>query len=264
MVSYRCGVCRDCRLHRAREAAIRCYHESTLHEENCWLTLTYERDPCSVAKVDLQKFFRRLRRAGFRFRYVAVGEYGEAFSRPHYHVCMFGMDFGDRYPWKRSHGGLLYRSKTLEKYWKWGHALISELTLENAGYTCRYTLKKITGDLAEEHYQREFNGVTVNVTPEFVLWSTKPAIGRRWIEKYWREVFPADEVIYKGRPCPVPRYYFKWLEGNQPEMAARVRGARMAAYAAQERETGLRQVQSAQARDGRTRNLKRSYESSDP
>ena len=36
-----CGQCVGCRLERSRQWAIRCMHESQLHEKNCFITLTY-------------------------------------------------------------------------------------------------------------------------------------------------------------------------------------------------------------------------------
>ena len=262
MSRIRCGVCRDCRLHSAREWAIRCVHEAQMHERNCFVTLTFETDPASIAKRDLQVFFKRLRNRGLKFSYYACGEYGEKFARPHYHVCLFGIDFGeDRYPWKRTpKGSLLYRSPLLETCWKYGHAYIGELTQESAGYTARYCMKKITGDLADQHYQREFMGHIISVTPEFAMMSKHPPIGLRWLQKYWRDVFPADNVIYNGKECPVPRYYFKWLEANEPAMAKIVQAKRKDYYSEQENETGLRMLQAAQSRDGRYKKLIRNYE----
>ena len=261
LLTFRCGVCRDCRLYRAREWAIRCYHEAQMHTDNCFLTLTFETDPGSIAKRDLQKFFRRMRDAGEKFRYFAVGEYGEQFTRPHYHVCLFGMDFPDRYPWKRTPAGnLVWRSAKLEKYWKWGFAHIGELTQESAGYAARYSMKKITGDVSEMHYKRDFNGYEISVQPEFALMSKHPAIGLQWLQKNWREVFPADEVIYKGKVCPVPGYYMRWLEANEPAVFEIVKANRIEHYRDQEYETGRRQHQRAQARDGSINRLQRSYE----
>lgn len=259
-ITFRCGVCRDCRLHKAREWSIRCTHEAQMHINNCWLTLTYKTDPCSIAKRDLQIFFKRLRNTGAKFSYFACGEYGDKLSRPHYHICLFGHDFTDKYPWKKSHGGLLYRSPTLEKCWKWGHALISELTPANAGYTARYSMKKITGDNAAEHYTREFNGLTVNVTPEFIVMSTRPPIGLSWLEKYYTDVFPHDHVIYNGKQCPVPVYYAKWLKIHHAKMFETVQANRKIHYQELEYETGKRIYQAAVARDLRTKNLIRGYE----
>ncbi|AXL15428.1 replication initiator protein [Microviridae sp.] len=253
LITLRCGVCRDCRLHHAREWAIRCYHETAMHDRNCWLTLTFETDPVTISKRDLQIFFKRLRNAGKRFRYFACGEYGDKLSRPHYHVCLFGTDFPDAYPWKRSKGGLLSRSPTLERAWTWGHALIAPLTLESAGYTARYTMKKIKGDLADEHYKREYNGNVIDVHPEFQLQSR--GLGLEWIQKNFREVFPRDHVIYKGKECPVPRFYVKWLEANEPKMFEELQVQRKIYYDELEYETGKSMHQKAVARDSKTKTL---------
>ena len=36
-----CGQCIGCRLDRSRAWAMRCIHEASLHDENCFITLTY-------------------------------------------------------------------------------------------------------------------------------------------------------------------------------------------------------------------------------
>jgi len=226
-----------------------------MHSQNCWLTLTFEHDPVTISKHDLQVFFKALRHAGHKFSYYAVGEYGEKLSRPHYHVCLFGTDFDDKYPWSRSKGGLLYRSPKLEKAWPHGHAKISELTLENAGYTARYTMKKINGDMADEHYVKDYHGIDVKVLPEFALMSLKPPIGKRWLEKYWQDVFPADTVIYKGKECPVPRYYYNWLQIEHPDIFKVVQAKRIAFHKDQEYITGERMHQAGVARDQKTKTL---------
>lgn len=261
--NLRCGVCRDCRLHRAREWAIRCYHEAAMHQRNSFLTLTFKNDPGSISKRDLQIFIKRLRKAlpGRSMRYFACGEYGEKLGRPHYHVCLFGYDFPDKIPWVKSpKGNLQYRSQLLEKCWPEGHALIGELTMESAGYTARYALKKITGSAETDHYNREFLGTTINVTPEFQLQSAKPAIGRRWIEKYWEDVVRTNSVIYKGKECPIPSYYNRWIKENHPDAHKTMQEAWRKRREAAEYETGLRMHHAALARDNRTKSLRRSLE----
>lgn len=261
--NIRCGMCRDCRLHRAREWAIRCYHEASLHERNSFLTLTFELDPGSISKRDLQLFFKRLREAlpGRKLRYFACGEYGEKLGRPHYHVCLFGYDFPDKYPWVKSpKGNLQYRSALLEKAWPHGHALIGDLTMESAGYTARYALKKITGSVESDHYTRDFLGTTINVTPEFQVQSLKPAIGLGWIKKHWEEVARGNSVIYKGKECPIPRYYNNWIKENHPDAYKAMQETWEAHREGLAYETGLRMHQAAVGRDQRTRNLRRSME----
>ena len=39
-----CGQCVGCRLERSRQWAMRCLHEASLYEDNCFLTLTFAPD----------------------------------------------------------------------------------------------------------------------------------------------------------------------------------------------------------------------------
>ena len=255
-----CGVCIDCRIRKARDWAIRCAHEAQTQTRSSFLTLTYASDPGSISKRDLQLFFKQLRNQGSRFTYFACGEYGEQFARPHYHVCMFGEDFPDKYAWNRAKGGVLYRSDKLEKAWPHGHAKIGSLTDKSAGYTARYNLKKITGDKSIDHYMREFNGFNINIQPEFQLQSTRPAIGLVWIRRYWKDVFPRDEVVFNGKTYQPPDYYMRWLKHNQPEMHTEVLERRIEAQRDAPFESGERQYFAAKARDGKYKSLKRDYE----
>ena len=68
-----------------------------MHKVSCMLNLTYNDDWIpehgQLVKDDLQRFFKRMRKAGFKFRYVASGEYGDKTRRPHFHIALFGLDF---------------------------------------------------------------------------------------------------------------------------------------------------------------------------
>ena len=97
-----CGQCVGCRLERSRQWAMRCLHEAKMHDRNCFVTLTYNNDNVpadrSLNYRDFQLFMKRLR---FHFRGVPIrfymcGEYGEDFGRPHFHACLFGLDFPDK------------------------------------------------------------------------------------------------------------------------------------------------------------------------
>lgn len=228
-----CGVCIDCRVSAARNWSIRSYHETSLHPRNCWVTLTYETDPTSLSRRDTQLFFKALRKAGYRFRYFGCGEYGEKGDRPHYHICLFGIDFShDRFPWKRNNGNLLYRSPSVEKAWPHGHALLSDLSDQNALYTAGYTTKKLNGkattfidpETGLRHYERVnyITGEIIDVLPEFTMASRRPGIGYGWIEKYLEETYAADSVVMNGREYPVPKYYDKVCENLNPELWAKV------------------------------------------
>ena len=77
-----CGVCRGCRLDRARDWAFRCMCEADMHDENSFVTLTYNDENLpenrSVKKQELSKFIRRLRKAVWPkfIRFYGCGEYG--------------------------------------------------------------------------------------------------------------------------------------------------------------------------------------------
>lgn len=37
--------------------------------------------------------------------------------------------------------------------------------------------------------------------------SLKPGIARGWFDKYWRDVYPHDRVVVRGKESKPPRYY---------------------------------------------------------
>lgn len=216
-----CGKCIGCRLEQARQAAVRCMHEASLHEHNTFLTLTYgEKCPLSLVPRDLQLFWKRLRRAGNKISYFASGEYGEKNGRPHYHAIVFGYWPKDAKYHKRSNGMPIYASDSLNKIWGHGYAYSGTVTFESACYVAGYVAQKVTGPEAPGWYQTvdPATGEIVDIEPEFSRWSTNPAIGKRWLAIYgesdaWRH----DEVIMRGSKSKVPRYYDKQFQKQFPE-----------------------------------------------
>lgn len=223
-IRINCGQCVGCRLERSRQWAVRCMHEASMHQNNCFITLTFspeeleKRDnPLSVDKRDFQLFMKRLRkRFGDGIRYFYCGEYGEKNSRPHYHACLFNHDFSDKRLFKMSNGIPLYISDELSKLWPFGFATIGEVTFESAAYTARYVMKKVSGKKAEEEgtywrYDSE-TGEGFQVEPEFCCMSRRPGIGKTWFEKFKADLYPNDFVVYRGKKGSVPKYYDKLLE----------------------------------------------------
>lgn len=235
-----CGRCVGCRLERSRQWAVRCVHEASLHEENSFLTLTYndaslpdrhwtgEYDDFgqrvyggTLLKKHWQDFMKRLRRRfpGKAIRYFHCGEYGDRYGRPHYHACMFGLDFADKLFYTRKHGSTLYTSALLEELWGHGFCTIGAVTFESAAYVARYVMKKITGDLAAQHYETvDFDtGEIFSLPSEYTTMSLKPAIGKGWYEAYGAEVTQNDSIVIRGREMKPPKYYDKLLESEFPE-----------------------------------------------
>jgi len=235
-----CGQCIGCRLERSRQWAVRIMHEASLHECNYFVTLTY-RPECLPADLSLNKrhwqlFAKRLRKRVGPFRLFHCGEYGETSGRPHYHACLFGIDFPDKVFYSESGGNRLYTSELLDSLWSHGDCKIGDLTFESAAYVARYVLKKVTGDAAEQHYSRcDSFGEVYSVLPEYCTMSRRPGIGFDWFRKYGSEVFPSDEVISRGFSSRPPRYYDSLLEVSEPsvfDLVKRKRVSNLSTHAA--------------------------------
>ena len=224
-VSLPCGQCIGCRLERSRQWAMRCMHESQLHQHNCFITLTYDNAHLpgdnSLHYRDFQLFIKRLRKRypNTKIGYYMAGEYGESFGRPHFHACIFGLDFHDKKLWKRTpSGSLIYRSADLETLWPFGYSSIGDVNFESAAYVARYIMKKQTGKNSEKHYQYSDleTGEIIQMTPEFNKMSLKPAIGLNWYKKYQKDVYPHDYVILRGTKVKPPKYYDNLHKNNEP------------------------------------------------
>jgi hypothetical protein len=238
-----CGQCLGCRLDRSRMWAIRIVHESSMWPTNSFVTLTYDEEhmprlwpngPGTLLKKDVQKFLKRLRKHVYprKVRYYYCGEYGDNLDRPHYHLCLFNMDFGeDKVLFSERDGNLLYTSETLEKIWGNGFCTVGELTFESAAYVSRYCLKKVTGKNHDDHYLRcDDYGVAFWLEPEYTSMSRRPGIGKDWYEEFSSDCFPSDDVPVPGSGVykKVPRYYEKLLEQSDPELLEQVKEERKA------------------------------------
>lgn len=186
-----------------------------MHADNCFVTLTLSEDQYSLDHRQWQLFAKRARRKLGPFRFYMAGEYGEQNLRPHYHACMFGVDFPDRVYFGKSPGGAkLYTSSLLDSLWQLGYTSVGSVTFESAAYVARYVMKKITGDAADAHYAgRE---------PEYCRSSTGGRSGRRgigypWFERYGKtDVLRDGNVLVNGVRAAAPKYYRKLLRERFP------------------------------------------------
>lgn len=254
-----CGQCIGCRLKRSRQWAIRCMHEASLFERNCFLTLTYKHAPVSLQYRDFQLFMKRLRRAASRYaeplRFYMCGEYGEKFDRAHFHACIFGFDFHDKVYLSRSPAGFkLYRSPILEELWPHGFSSIGAVSLESAGYIARYIVAKETGFRSFLRYEYvDADGVVCSKMPEFNRMSLgarkgKGGIGSTWIEKYKSDVYPHGKVVVDGFETPAPRYYDKKYGDEELDFAKYMSGVERFADNSDARLAVKEQIQAARLR----------------
>lgn len=239
-----CGKCLGCRANQARDWSIRIMHETQMHDAAWFLTLTYsnERIPenGSLDPTHLRKLFKDLRRSQEQpISYFACGEYGEETQRPHYHAVVYGVDFLDKHIHRPDPTRPVWRAKSLEDHWPHGISEFSTVTPGSAAYVSGYVRKKVSKRDNPEAYTRvdDDTGELVEIHPEFSRMSLKPAIGKRWIEKYWTDVYPRDYVVVAGMEFRPPRYYDKWMDQNHPDIMFDVRYQRdqNAVYLAEEK-----------------------------
>ena len=83
----------------------------------------------------VQRFFKRLRKAGFKFRYFGVGEYGSKRARPHYHIIIF---FNEKYDWRK------FKIQVYKQWYYGSQITIDETNDDCIGYTLKYCIKPYT------------------------------------------------------------------------------------------------------------------------
>lgn len=207
-----CGKCVECRLEYGRQWAVRCVHEASMYENNSFITLTYDDQHLKSEKLiyeDFQKFMKRLRKIQNEPIGVFVtGEYGEKTKRPHWHAIIFNWYPRDAtYLRSNELGDRIFSSATLEKIWGKGKCELGSVTFRSAGYCARYAAKKLIHGKDQDH---EYHPISKK--------SSKHAIGKKWLEKNWRDVFTHGVLVLQdGTTTSIPRYYEKWFKENHPD-----------------------------------------------
>lgn len=203
-----CGRCRGCRLEYSRQWAVRCMHEASLHDRNCFVTLTYADAPVDLQYRDFQLFMKRLRKRD-KCSFYMCGEYGELNGRPHFHGLLFGIDFPDKVYFGRSPAGFkLYTSASLSVLWPHGFSSVGEVTFESCGYVARYVHKKMG---------QANGGAYSGSVGEFSRMSLRPAIGKKWFDKFGAsDVVPDGHVVVDGHKAIAPRYYRREMKKRFP------------------------------------------------
>lgn len=216
-----CGRCLGCRVNRREQWKLRMLHEASLHERNCFVTLTYRDEDLppygSLRMSDVSAFIKRLRARvdPVRFRFQFKSEYGPQTFRPHYHGLIFGFDFEDRQMLCRTPAGeLSYVSELLEAAWGLGQCQCSDLTERSCGYVANHNVDKLGGSLADEYYRRvdPETGEVIELERESQRVSNRPGIGSGWIEKFECDAFPSGFLVRDNVKLAVPRFYKKRLK----------------------------------------------------
>lgn len=228
-----CRRCIGCRLEYSRQWSVRCMHEASLYERNCFITLTYSPEylpaDLSLHHEHFQLFFKRLRkRYGEGIRYYMCGEYGSKNGRPHYHACLFNFDFDDKKFFKcvGKSRHRLYVSDSLSSLWKFGFCTVGAFSVNTAAYVARYVVKKCLNDDRMVTYVCPNTGLIFNRAPEYSQASRRPGIASEWFSKFKSDVFPSDFVVMNGKKVRPPIYYLNLLKVQDPEMFSDVKSNR--------------------------------------
>lgn len=217
-----CGRCVGCRLEWSRQWAVRCMNEADTRDENCFITLTYDDEHLpeggTLVKGHLEEFLRKCRDKFPSCSWFAVGEYGEKFARPHYHILGFGFDFADGIVCKKTEFGDLRISVEAQEMWGRGLVAVGSVSFQSASYCARYVMKKVSGEPAADHYKGR--------VPEFMVVTKQPGIGRHWLVQNAEEVLRLDCVYYENKQGKVPEYYDTLLAKWFPDRFEKVKKAR--------------------------------------
>lgn len=175
-------------------------HEITTAEKACFLTLTYADEHLPrrgndgkgiLVKSDLQKFFKRLRKSGFTFKYYACGEYGENnTARPHFHAIIFGVYLSE---------------ETVDTHWSLGRVEVGTATEASVRYVAGYVSKK----LGLRHYDADDRPAPFQICSQ--------GIGLEWAKENLIESLMEGSLVFRGKRLPIPRAYKEWYSEIFPE-----------------------------------------------
>lgn len=199
--AHGCGQCLPCRINKKREWAHRLMLEARCHDVSSFWTLTYSDAnlpwigsasngfPTLVPK-HLTDFMKRLRKYHhpLQLRYFNVGEYGDQYGRPHYHLALFNFPACDRGVTDLNRrGDCCPLCDTVRDIWAKGQVFSGQLEDASAAYICGYVTKKLTTEEdirwanaagKRNRGKGEWNQETADTAyPEFARMSLKPGIG---------------------------------------------------------------------------------------
>lgn len=232
-VEIPCGKCVGCRLDYAMTWANRCKAEAQYHEQNWFLTLTYDEEHLPYGKKanptlfpdHIRQFMKAVRKKfGDGIKFFCCGEYGGQTFRPHYHMILFGCNLKDVSEWfpfttedgkkiaitkKAKSGNRLYYSPELQECWKKGEIQIGEVSWNSCEYVARYVMKKASPQYAGNVYE------LLGVEKEFLRMSRRPGIGYRLYEDKKEVINKTDEIYLAGKDGAIRsrvKGYYKKLQ----------------------------------------------------
>lgn len=183
-----CGRCAFCLATRRSDWSTRLEYEAKLHLDRAFVTLTYadahltwKNSKSQLVKSDLQKWFKKVRKAGYKVRYYAVGEYGSKTHRPHYHVLLFGF----------------VPESVIRSSWSLGMVHIGKVTQASISYCLKYMVNGSGMDMRGR--EKPYNTM-----------SRRPGLGHNYLSAdmiAWHKSGRKNYVLIDGQKRHLPRYY---------------------------------------------------------
>lgn len=199
---FDCGKCLSCRKKRAHELASKCVLHSSLYEQNCFLTLTYDEKQKGYHNefqyTDIQKFKKRLRQYCKRtfkktIEVFNVHEYGRN-GKKHWHLIVFNHDFADKTLYTVSNQIPIYTSQLLKRLWPYGYNTIGNVTTASAMYQAQY---------CEKDFKHGHAGTSKKSH------SKHSGIGKPYFLKHYKQLLTLGYIPINGGKLPLPRSFQK-------------------------------------------------------
>lgn len=210
---FRCGQCMNCRVQSSMELS----WYSNLELQSCYkrglsssfCTLTYSdafvplvrvgnKLECSLREKDLSDFWKRSRQwlkcKGYnnKLTFISCGEYGDKFSRSHYHFVLFGI-----HP--------VLADLFISNNWHFGIFQSGMLTSGGINYVCKYMTKAPRGKLAKELFDDK------GIERPFLHHSAN--LGSDWIIEHYDEIVENGFKYYdNGQWHNIPSYLRRKLD----------------------------------------------------
>ncbi|WP_413876363.1 hypothetical protein [Albidovulum sp.] len=196
-----CRKCWQCKRNRVDDLVGRCIAESHMATETLAVTLTYGGGDVPEAAIlmysDFQRFMKRLRKSGFKVRYIVAGEFGSAKGRAHWHCILFfygkapvaAVDPDQRQPdevfYPRFEDDAAGR--VAWSYWPHGFSWVEKPSYKAFRYVCKYVLKSEEQEISVGH----------------LAMSKKPPLGDGWFrqlaEQYVEQGLAPRDLAYSFR-----------------------------------------------------------------
>lgn len=254
--SVACRYCWQCQRNRINDLIGRCIAEQSQSSATYAFTFTYDdarlaegkhgTAPVHVAALvypDFQKLVKRLRKAGYRVRYLVAGEYGSDKGRAHWHAVLF---FHGKVPpvaesltERKPEEIFIDRGHKQDRFdwthWGLGHVLCQRADYGGLQYVVGYVMKDASLDvdvrvqsmskkpplgygwfmqLAERYVERGLSPQN----PGYAFRDQFDAKGKRrafWLQGRMREIFIARYLDLWEERHGTPYPYAEWIEETE-------------------------------------------------